>query len=281
MSRSQYSPDQPEITAACVAGLFHKQSDAEDAMEELKAAGFAQSEIGIATSHEGGYKEGFWDKVTSLFGKYEHTESATELEDSLLACGLPEDQARYFNRSIGQGDVLVTVHATGRRAEDARNIFQQAGADIATDAAKVAQTLPFAAGERRIQLLGEVLRVHKERVQRGEVRLRKEVVTEQQNIEVPVSREELVVERVPGEGREATGQVGAGEKEIRVPLSEERVQVEKKPVVKEEVRVGKRQVEDTKRVSETIRHEELRGEEEGEVEDEALRDIRQKPKRTA
>ena len=138
MSRSQYSPDQPEITAACVAGLFHKQSDAEDAMEELKAAGFAQSEIGIATSHEGGYKEGFWDKVTSLFGKYEHTESATELEDSLLAYGLPEDQARYFNRSIGKEDVLVTVRTTGRRAEDARTIFQQAGADIATDTAKVA-----------------------------------------------------------------------------------------------------------------------------------------------
>ena len=52
-------------------------------------------------------------------------------------------------------------------------------------------------------------------------------------------------------------------------------------MVKEEVRVGKRQVQDTKRVSDTIRHEELRGEQEGEVEDEALRDIRQKPKRTA
>ena len=53
--------------------------------------------------------------------------------------------------------------------------------------------------------IGEILRVHKERISRGEVRLRKEVVTEHQNIEVPRTREELVVERIPGSGREATG----------------------------------------------------------------------------
>jgi uncharacterized protein (TIGR02271 family) len=38
----------------------------------------------------------------------------------------------------------------------------------------------------------------KERVEAGEVRIRKEVVTEQQNIEVPVSREEA---RIETEGR--------------------------------------------------------------------------------
>ena len=91
-------------------------------------------------------------------------------------------------------------------------------------------------------------------------------MTEKQNIEVPVTREELIVERVQGEGREAPGaQIGSGQKEIRIPLTEERVQVEKKPVVNEEVRVGKRQVQDTKRVSDEVRHEELRTETEGDV----------------
>ena len=37
-------------------------------------------------------------------------------------------------------------------------------------------------GRDRIQLLSEQLRINKQRVQTGEVRLRKEVVTEQQNI---------------------------------------------------------------------------------------------------
>jgi hypothetical protein len=54
------------------------------------------------------------------------------------------------------------------------------------------------------------------------------------HIEVPTTREELVVERAPGSGREAAGQqVGSGEKEIRIPLTEERIHVEKKPVVNE------------------------------------------------
>jgi uncharacterized protein (TIGR02271 family) len=73
---------------------------------------------------------------------------------------------------------------------------------------------------------------------RGEVRLRKDVVTESQTVEVPVTREELVIERVPASGQEnVTGEIGT-DQEIRVPLSEERVRVEKQPVVKEEVRVG-------------------------------------------
>ena len=48
--------------------------------------------------------------------------------------------------------------------------------------------------------------------------------------------------------------------EIQVPLSEERVIVEKLPVVSEEVIVGKREVHHTEHVQETVRSEELRPE---------------------
>ena len=58
-------------------------------------------------------------------------------------------------------------------------------------------------------------------------------MTENRTIEVPVTREEGVVERVPVEGREA-GQFESGQKEIRVPVSEEQVRVEKQPVVTEQ-----------------------------------------------
>jgi uncharacterized protein (TIGR02271 family) len=43
------------------------------------------------------------------------------------------------------------------------------------------------------------------------------------------------------------------------------VRVEKQPVVNEEVRVGKRQVQSNKEVSDNVRHEELRVEKEGNV----------------
>jgi len=137
--------------------------------------------------------------------------------------------------------------------------------------------------ERRIQLISEVLRVRKERVARGEVRLRKEVRTETQNIQVPVTREEVVIERTPVQGeRTPTGQIGA-DREIRVPLSEERVQVEKVPVVTEEVKVGKRTVSNTQNVSDQVRREELdvEGADENVRKDQNLRDNKDPKRRIA
>lgn len=111
----------------------------------------------------------------------------------------------------------------------------------------------------RVQLFGEVLRVHKERINRGEVRLRKDVITENQTIEVPVTREELVLERVAvsGDTPAPSANIGRGQ-EIRIPLSEDKVRLEKEAVLREEVTVGKREVQDVARVSGDVRREELR-----------------------
>jgi len=48
-------------------------------------------------------------------------------------------------------------------------------------------------------------------------------------------------------------------------VREEEISVEKKPVVKEEVTVGKRVVQDTARVAGDVRKEEVRVEREGDV----------------
>jgi uncharacterized protein (TIGR02271 family) len=268
-----------------VAGLFRDENRAETAIEELKAAGFSDQEIGMATAYNDDEQKdtgSFWKKIANTFGKREHTEHENEFHESLRDSGVPDEQARYFNSVLGQGGVLVTVHADPQRASEALAILQQNGADVgagSTGAERMESSDRFESGNRtesgqqRIQLVGEILRVHKERVSRGEVRLRKEVVSEMQNVEVPVTREEIVIERVPVDGREASGvEIGSGEKEIRVPLSEERVQVEKRPVVNEEISVGKRQVQSTKRVSDEVRHEELRTDSEGDVGQETAED---------
>jgi uncharacterized protein (TIGR02271 family) len=115
----------------------------------------------------------------------------------------------------------------------------------------------------RVELREEELRAEKERVQAGEVRLRKEVVSEERTIEVPVTREEVVIERRPAaEGRRASGDIDEGE-EIRIPLMEEEVRVEKTPVVREEVTLKKREVKGTEQVSDTVRREEARVEQTG------------------
>ena len=121
-------------------------------------------------------------------------------------------------------------------------------------------------GERTLELREEELRARKEPVQTGEARIGKEVVTEEQTMEVPRTREEVEVERRPVDRRPADRPVGEGADEtIGVPVREERVSVEKQPVVYEELEVGKRQVQETERVSDTVRREEARTEGEGDV----------------
>lgn len=109
--------------------------------------------------------------------------------------------------------------------------------------------------EQHIELREEELRAEKERVEAGEVRLRKEIVEETKSIQVPVTREEVVIEKRSVGGRPADGSIGEDE-EIRIPVMEEEVRVEKTPVVREEVSVRKRQIQDVERVSETVKREE-------------------------
>jgi stress response protein YsnF len=73
-----------------------------------------------------------------------------------------------------------------------------------------------------------------------------------------------VIERRPVQGREASGSIDEDE-EIRIPVMEEEVRVEKTPVVREEVTLKKRQIQDTEHVSDTVRREEARIERSGDA----------------
>src|SRR5262249_1621819 len=97
-------------------------------------------------------------------------------------------------------------------------------------------------------------------VQTGEVKVRKDVRTEHQKIDVPVEREEVVVTRKPARG--TAGAIGQTE-EIRIPVKEEQVRVTKQTVPTEEGTVGRRKVRDVKGADETVRKEEVRVEDQG------------------
>jgi uncharacterized protein (TIGR02271 family) len=114
------------------------------------------------------------------------------------------------------------------------------------------------AGETRIPLAEEELIAEKSRRSAGEVRVRKQVVEEQRQVTVPVTREEAYVERVPADERTA----GADENrfqegEVVVPLEEEEIEIRKRPVVREEVRVGKTEYQEQQTASGTVRREEV------------------------
>lgn len=110
---------------------------------------------------------------------------------------------------------------------------------------------------QNMQLLGEVLRVHKDRVSRGEVVVRKNVVNDTQTVQVPVTRDEFVMERRAATGdAPASGTVGEGQ-EIRIPLTEETASIDKGTVVREDVTVGKKPVQEIRDLSGDVRREEL------------------------
>jgi len=111
--------------------------------------------------------------------------------------------------------------------------------------------------DRTIQLRQEKLHATKTPVQTGEVNVRKEVHHTTQTIEVPVEREEVVIERRPASGT-ASSSADFGAESIRVPVKEDQVHVSKEAVVTEEVSVGKRTVHDTEKVSDTVRKETLK-----------------------
>ena len=282
-----------------VAGYFPSEESAHSALHALQQAGFGPDQIGLASSGDSpattsqssnSAEPGVWDKVKNFFegGKPAEpyaSESTSPVQDdrevtygdyesddvhhSLKGLSVPDEHSRYFGHKFGQsaGGTVITVSA-GDRVDEAKTILKQYGADLGEESSSYAypeqeEAVDASIAEKRkIRLYGEVLRVHKDRVSSGEVRLRKEVITETQTIEVPVTREELIIERVPLTGEQLAGEATFAGEEIRIPLSEEVASVDKHAVVREEVHVGKKNVTDVASVGDNVRHEELKIEDE-------------------
>jgi len=228
-----------------VVGIFTDDAQAQQAMDELQQAGFKNSQI-----------------------RYSVRKSGTGITDSLENLGLAEEEATFYNSEFEAGRTVVTVN-TNDRQQDAYDILRRYGAYDFNS--RSGQTVGYSStidtgtqDQQRVQLREEELRARKQAVQTGEVGIRKEVVTEQQTISVPTTREEVVIERRPASGQPSDSPIGEGEI-YRIPVREEQIIVEKQPVVREEVSLGKRQVQETQQVSDTVKREEAHIERQGDV----------------
>jgi len=253
-----------------VVGVFSDANRAKSAIDALRAAGFGYDQVGVAS--QSGTDNGA---------------STNNLRGDLTNLGLADDQAGFYDNQFRQGNTVVSVRPDGRDGE-AANILRTNGAydynnqgqmsnyaqnDTANTYAQTTTNTDYAntgtaqgadyanqMGDQQqaLRLREEQLNVSKERVQAGEVRLRKDVVEEQKTVNVPVTHEEVYVERRPvTDGQVDNTPIGQDET-IRVPVSEEQVQVTKTPVVTGEVAVGKRSVQENQQVSDTVRREEAR-----------------------
>jgi len=195
--------------------------------------------------------------------------AAGGLLGALTSMGVPEEDAHYYDEEFKGGRTIVTVKADDRY-DEARSILHSHGAydvenrdggrAVTPESSRFADTStnrsarqPMS-GDRTLELREEELRVGKESVETGKVGVEKDVETQRRDIDVPTMHEEAVIERHPVDRRPADGPISDSE-EIEIPLREDRVTVDKQAVVYEEVEVGKRQVQDTERVSGEVRRE--------------------------
>ena len=253
-----------------VVALFTDENQAQQAVDALLNAGFSSDQISFAGHGNprgmlAGLKSFFTGEAMSVGGAY----------DDLVSKGMPEQDAQYYQQEYDAGHSVVAVTGANR-LEEASTILSNYGgygagrrsADYETatqqSTANTQQSMADTQGEQRMQLREEQLQVYKQPVQTGEVGLRKEVVSEQQSVDVPVTHEEVYIERRAGSGQPSDTPIGEGET-YRVPVREEQVGVNKQQVVREEVALGKRQVQDTQHVSDTVRREEARVERQGDV----------------
>jgi len=130
------------------------------------------------------------------------------------------------------------------------------------------------AWNKTIQLREEQLRAVKDTRETGAVTVNKEVVAERKTVDVPVTHEEVVIERHQVKDRPASGAIRPEGEEIRVPVEAEQARLKKDTVVTEEVQVGKRSVTETEHLTDTVRREELRVDQEGTP---RVRDARDEP----
>lgn len=113
----------------------------------------------------------------------------------------------------------------------------------------------------KLLLREEELDIAKDKVSTGEVKLHKEIVEEHKAVDVPVTHEEVIIER---RALSESSDIPIGDEEtIHIPVSEEQVEVGKHTLVTGEISAHKREVEETHHVDELLKREEARVDVEG------------------
>lgn len=108
----------------------------------------------------------------------------------------------------------------------------------------------------KLRLKKEELDITKNKEQAGEVTLGKEIVEEEKSVDVPVTHEEVIIERRSME--EPSDSPIEEAETMHIPVSEEHVQVGKHTVITGEISAQKHEVEETQHIEETLKREEAR-----------------------
>ena len=182
---------------------------------------------------------GSGDQVQVLFEKQRVKDAPNMDPDGHLSEQEEQELWRHYGLEYGTGSEAGTA---GGYAGTDRDATYDTGRDT-VERDTVGRDTSGPTTDQAMTRSEEELRVGTETRERGRARLRKYVVTEEQQVTVPVRREEVRVEREPitdANLDEATSGPAISEEEHEVTLREEEVVVDKRAVPKERVRLGHR-----------------------------------------
>ncbi len=224
--RNYYGLEAPETSTRGAYGSYYRDEDYETGAGS--GVGYEQDRVDLEPGERSGEVYNYEEREDNrgIYDRGERGESG-EVDPGVI----PDDTER--EREVSRES------SSSRRYEDTG----RRGRDLDED-------------ELRVQRSEEELRAGTRERQAGSVNVRKRVRTEREQIRVPKRREEVSVDRVPVEEGLAS-ESDIGEDEIRVPVIEEEVIVEKRPVVKEELRIRKDVVEEEEIIEEEVRKEEV------------------------
>lgn len=246
--------------AQTLVGLFDDITDAQTAQQALVNSGLAPTDVTLEATQPGA-----GDAGTGRSGR--------GLLDRLTGGGVQDTHAHLYAEGVRRGGALLTVSVPDGQTASVTDILNRSNAVNIEERGQHYQQTGFTAYDEtaapynadqisqerdRVRLHAEQLRANKQSVQAGEVTIRKDVVSETKSIDVPVTHEEVVIERHAVNQPATAGEADFRDQTISVPVSAEQVTVNKTAVVTEEINVGKRQVQETQHVTDTVRHEEAR-----------------------
>jgi uncharacterized protein (TIGR02271 family) len=184
------------------------------------------------------------ERVTGVYGNYPIAGTATQL--GTAAASMP-----YIGSEMAATPPTTTnVNRDTYDYQQKPDLFEMSDRD-----------------HQSLKLYEERLIANKQRRKTGEVNIGKHVETQTQNVAVPVEKERVVIERTtpenaghpvsPGEATFRSGEVA------HMDLYEEKPDIRKEAVLREEVNVRKEVERDTVNASEQVRREELDVDSEG------------------
>ncbi|MEQ3550828.1 PRC and DUF2382 domain-containing protein [Pseudonocardia nematodicida] len=168
--------------------------------------------------------------------------------DERLSGSDEEELHRHYGTAAGAAG---NGHATGTEGRHAT--AERTGDTTDTDRDRIAGV----SGDDAMVRHEERLRVGTESEETGRVALRKYVVTEDQTVTVPVSHEEVRLEREPITDGDTVRSGAMGDDSYEVTLHAERPVVDKTTEAVEKVRLGTRTVTEDEQISDTVRKEQI------------------------